>query len=221
MFTGIVEELGAVTAIEDADGLHRLTLRSATATDGLAVGDSVAVNGVCLTAVTVAGAEFTVEAIPETLRRSNLGGLIVGDHVNMERSMPAGGRFGGHLVQGHVDSAITLATRRPEGAAELLTFDTPADLMRYIVEKGYVAVDGVSLTVVDVTDAAFSVALIPHTMARVTLGGAAPGYLANLEVDIMAKYVERLAGVRTGAPVLKGVKLEHLRDAGFMPDEPR
>jgi riboflavin synthase len=217
VFTGIVEELGTVTAVDDREGLRRLTVASAVASDGLRPGDSVAVNGVCLTAVAAeGGGRFTAEVVPETLRRTNLDRLTAGSRVNLERSMPADGRFGGHLVQGHVDGTVTLADRRWDGReSDLLTFEASGSLMRYVVEKGYVAVDGVSLTVVEAQPAAFTVALIPYTIAVVSFGQAQAGYVANLEVDILAKYVERLVTAAASRPAGDGVSLDALRAAGF------
>ena len=185
MFTGIVEDLGQVVRIQDAEGLRRFTLRSDVCADGVDVGDSIAVNGACLTAVNVADSEISVEAIPETLRLTNLGQLAVHSPVNLERPLAYGDRMGGHYVQGHVDATAELIDRRPDGDSEVVRFAVPPDLMRYIVSKGFVALDGVSLTVVDPREATFAVALIPHTLRSVTLGTASVGYRANLEVDIL------------------------------------
>ncbi|MBM4437112.1 MAG: riboflavin synthase [Actinobacteria bacterium] len=219
MFTGIVEEMGTVAGLDERPGLRRLTIAAERTTDGLTTGASIAVNGACLTAVEVAPAQFVVETVPETLRRTNMGMLAVGDRVNLERAMAADGRFGGHLVQGHVDSRVTLASRTPEGESDLLAFATPPEVMRYVVPKGFVAVDGVSLTVVRTDATAFVVALIPHTLAVTGLGTARPGYVANLEVDILAKYVEQLLAVRGPAPP-PVVRMEMLRNAGFMSGGP-
>ncbi|MCY3959847.1 MAG: riboflavin synthase [Chloroflexi bacterium] len=188
MFTGIVEDLGRVVHLEDAEGLRRFTLRSDICSDGVRVGDSIAVNGACLTAVSVAANEISVEAIPETLRLTNLGQLAVDSLVNLERPLAYGDRIGGHYVQGHVDATAELIERQPDGESEVVRFTVPSRLMQYIVSKGFVALDGVSLTVVDPRDATFAVALIPHTIRSVTLGAAPIGYRANLEADILAKY---------------------------------
>ncbi len=174
---------------------------------------SVAVNGVCLTVVEVTNDAFAVEVVPETLRRSNLGDLQINGAVNLERSLPADGRFGGHFVQGHVDATAELTAREPDGGSERITFRALAALMRYIVEKGFVAVDGVSLTVTAVKDDRFQVVLIPHTIAMVTLGDASPGYRANVEADVLAKYVEQLVG-GDGATL----SMNDLRAAGFEAD---
>ena len=214
MFTGIVEEMGTVSAVADVPGLRRITVYAPTAASDLKIGDSVAVNGVCLTAVGVEIDTFQVEIVPETLRRSNLDGLVEGNRINLELSMPATGRFGGHLVQGHVDTGVRLVAREPDGEAQLLTFSGPAEYLRYVVPKGFVALDGVSLTVIDGTPRSFCVTLIPHTLAATTLGAAKPGYVANLEVDILAKYVERL--IHPSPAIESDISMTTLRSAGFV-----
>ncbi len=219
MFTGIVEQLAEVSNIEDRDGLRTIEINSSLAARGGQVGDSVAISGVCLTLVAVADPKVVVEAIPETLRRSNLGRLEVGSRVNLERPLRADGRFGGHLVQGHVDATVVLRARAPDGASEVLRFESPPALMRYIVPKGYVALDGISLTVVAAELDGFSVALIPHTRRAVTLGAAPLGYAANLEVDILAKYAERLMTNDASAGAARTVSMRTLREAGFQVDE--
>ena len=213
MFTGIVEALGEVVEAGNRAGVHRLVVAAPVLSDGVAIGDSVAVNGVCLTAVQIEADRMTVEVVPETLRRTNLGALDVGDAVNVERSLPADGRFGGHVVQGHVDATCTITKREPDGASELVTFTLPPEHAAQIVAKGFVALDGVSLTVVDVSAAEFRVALIPHTRALVTLGSAPPGYCANLEVDVLAKYVARaLAAI----PLESALSRAQLQASGLM-----
>ena len=213
MFTGIVEALGEVVEAGNRAGVHRLVVAAPVLSDGVAIGDSVAVNGVCLTAVQIEADRMTVEVVPETLRRTNLGSLDVGDAVNVERSLPADGRFGGHVVQGHVDATCTITKREPDGASELVTFTLPPEHAAQIVSKGFVALDGVSLTVVDVSAAEFRVALIPHTRALVTLGSAPPGYCANLEVDVLAKYVARaLAAI----PLESALSRAQLQASGLM-----
>lgn len=219
MFTGLVGELGTLRVVENRAGLRRLTMACRVAHEDLAIGDSVALNGACLTVVELAADGFTVELVPETLRRTNLGSLTTDDRVNLERALPADGRFGGHLVQGHVDGVVTLSDRRPDGDAELLRFDLPPAFARYVVEKGFVALDGVSLTVAGLEPGSFTIALIPYTRALVTLGAARPGYAANLEVDILAKYVERLLGREPLAAGLAEPSLDFLVEAGFgVPD---
>jgi riboflavin synthase len=192
VFTGLVEEAGRVAEVVPGAAGARLVVAAEAVLDGLRVGDSVAVNGACLTAVEVGDARFAVDCVAETLRRTALGGLAAGDRVNLERPMRLGDRLDGHLVQGHVDGVGTVRAARPEGESAVLEIAAPAALLRYVVEKGSVAVDGVSLTVAARLDDAFTVALIPHTMALTTLGPGAVGRAVNLEVDVVAKYVESL-----------------------------
>jgi len=199
MFTGIVEEIGRVAAVEHREALTTLTTESALVHEGAQIGDSIAVNGVCLTVVAIDGAHLTFEAVPETLRKTNLGSLGVDSPVDLERAVSAGRPMGGHYVQGHVDARATLRSSAPDGDAVELWFDAPPGLMRYVVEKGFITVDGASLTVVHTNPSGFSVTLVPHTQVSVVFGGAAPGYTANLEVDVMAKYVERALEGRLAA----------------------
>jgi riboflavin synthase len=193
VFTGLVEEGGRVAEVRPAGGGARLAIAASAVLEGLRVGDSVAVNGACLTAVEVSGDGFAVDCVAETLRRTALGALGSGDRVNLERPMRLGDRLDGHLVQGHVDGVGTVRAARSEGESTVLEIAPPAGLMRYVVEKGSIAVDGVSLTVAERLADAFTVALIPHTMAVTTLGPGAVGRAVNLEVDVVAKYVESLA----------------------------
>lgn len=196
MFTGLIADRGAVLAVEhNADGA---TLRVRTALAGeLAEGDSIAVNGVCLTATRVGGGEFEAQAIRETLERSTLGGLQPGGPVNLELALRADGRLGGHIVQGHVDGVGSVAEVREEGFSRVIALDTPAALLPYVVQKGSIAIDGVSLTVSALREGGFEVSLIPETLERTTLGRAAPGDRVNIEADILAKHVERLLDART------------------------
>jgi riboflavin synthase len=206
MFTGLVADLGSVQSVErDADGA---TVRIATRlAEELGEGDSVAVNGVCLTAIDVRDGSFAAQAMIETLRRSSLEQLSEGSSVNLELALRASDRLGGHIVQGHVDATATVAGIRPEGFARVLDFDTDSDpgsdtgsqLTRYMVEKGSVAVDGVSLTVSEVREDGFSVSLIPETLQRTSLGEAQVGDRVNIEVDVLAKHVERLMSTHDGA----------------------
>jgi riboflavin synthase len=193
MFTGLVEEGGIVRAVEPGERGARLVIGAGAVLDGLGIGDSVAVNGACLTAVAVSEEGFAVDAVAETLRRTNLGALAPGDRVNLERPMRLGDRLDGHLVQGHVDGVGEVASARAEGESTVLEITAPPDLLRYVVEKGSVTVDGVSLTVAARLPERFTVALIPHTMTITTLGPQAVGRAVNLEVDVVAKYVESLA----------------------------
>jgi riboflavin synthase len=225
VFTGIVEEIGEVVAARDTDDVLVLTVRGPVVASDARPGDSIAVNGVCLTVVEVGAPAtgsaapgsaatgsasgrtsatgtagpggvgaggFTVELVPETLKRTSLADVGAGTRVNLERAVAVGGRLGGHIVQGHVDGVSTLLSRSPGTRSDDLRFALPPDLARYVVEKGSITVDGVSLTVADTDGATFTVALIPTTLAHTTLGARAPGDTVNLEVDVVAKYIERL-----------------------------
>jgi riboflavin synthase len=192
MFTGLIEEAGRVAELRRAGAGARLAIAAETVLDGLRVGDSVAVSGACLTAIEVTGGGFAVDCVAETLRRTKLGGLAPGDRVNLERPMRLGDRLDGHLVQGHVDGVGAVRAARPEGEGAVLEIAPPPALLRHVVEKGSIAVDGVSLTVAGRLRDAFTVALIPHTIAVTTLGPQAVGRPVNLEVDVVAKYVESL-----------------------------
>lgn len=188
MFTGIVRELGTVEALEESDAGARLRLNAPETAGRTAVGDSVSVNGVCLTAVAVADGVLDFDAVPETLRRSSLGRLGPGAKVNVEPALRAGEPLGGHLVQGHVDGVARVRLADAEG----LEIEAPPEILRYCVEKGSITVEGVSLTIAGLGDDSFTVALVPHTRAATTLGALAPGDEVNLEVDLIAKHVERL-----------------------------
>ncbi|MFB7762422.1 riboflavin synthase [Streptomyces xiamenensis] len=192
MFTGIVEELGEVAAIETRGDSARLRLRGPLVSDGAAHGDSIAVNGVCLTVTDTGDGTFSADVMAETLKRSSLGALTTGSRVNLERPMALGGRLGGHLVQGHVDGTGTVLAREPAEHWELVTVSLPAELSRYVVDKGSITVDGVSLTVVEAGEDRFTISLIPTTLELTTLGIKEPGDPVNLEVDVIAKYVERM-----------------------------
>ncbi|HLT96021.1 MAG TPA: riboflavin synthase [Acidimicrobiia bacterium] len=194
MFTGIVEHLGKVASIDTTERGRAITIDAGPITDGMAVGASVAVNGVCLTAVSIDGETLVTEVMGETLDRTSLGDLAAGDSINLERPMAANGRFDGHIVQGHVDGVGRVRSLEPDGTARRMWIDVPASLMRYVVEKGSITVDGVSLTVAGVDEAGLEVALIPHTLEVTTLGERQPGDTVNLEVDVIAKYVERMLG---------------------------
>jgi riboflavin synthase len=191
VFTGLVQDLGTVVAVDaTADGV-RLGVRSALAGE-LREGDSVSVNGVCLTATRIADGAFSADVMRESLRRSSLAEVGEGASVNLELPLRASDRLGGHVVQGHVDGVGVVRDLRDDGFSRVVTVDAPAELLRYVVEKGSIAVDGVSLTVAEIGPDWFSVALIPETLERTTLGTAAPGRPVNLEVDVLAKYVEKL-----------------------------
>ncbi|MGW1627206.1 riboflavin synthase [Streptomyces sp. NPDC002172] len=199
MFTGIVEELGEVTAVENLGDASRFRLRGPVVTEGAQHGDSIAVNGVCLTVVEHEGDEFTADVMAETLKRSSLGALGVGSRVNLERPTAVGSRLGGHIVQGHVDGTGQVLARTPSEHWEIVKVSLPADLARYVVEKGSITVDGISLTVVEAGPDYFTVSLIPTTLDLTTLGHKQPGDPVNLEVDVVAKYVERLLAGTQGA----------------------
>ncbi|MFG2072700.1 riboflavin synthase [Nonomuraea maritima] len=192
MFTGIIEEKGDVVAIERQGGGARLSVRGPVVTSDAKHGDSIAVNGVCLTVVTVDDDVFTVDVMKESLDRSSLGGLTEGSAVNLERAVRADQRLGGHIVQGHVDGTAVLLSREPGDNWDNLRFSLPETLAGYVAEKGSIAVDGISLTVTTVDDDSFGVSLIPTTLKLTTMGERQVGDVVNLEVDVIAKYVERL-----------------------------
>jgi riboflavin synthase len=193
MFTGIVEELGHVRSITANAGGARIEIDSVTVLDDATIGASIAVNGCCLTVVALGDGYWAADAVVETLARTNLGALEPGDPVNLERPVRLADRLGGHLVQGHVDATGTVRARTPlADGSEVFAFDAPAEVLRYVVHKGSITVDGISLTVAAVRDDGFDIAVIPHTLAVTTLGARALGARVNLEVDLVAKYVERL-----------------------------
>lgn len=196
MFTGIVEELGAVEKIEDQGDAVRLSVRGPLVTTDAGLGDSIAVNGCCLTVVTNVGGVFTADVMNETLAKTSLGAFEPGTRVNLERAVTPATRLGGHIVQGHVDGTGAVISREPSEHWEIVKISVPAELERYLVAKGSITVDGISLTVVDVADSAFTVSLIPETLARTTLGFKQPGDVVNLEADVIAKYVEKMVGNR-------------------------
>lgn len=205
MFTGIVEEIGEVVAVRELADVVVLAVRGPRVTAGTRHGDSIAVNGVCLTVIDPEGSQdgtFTVELVPETLKRSSLSAVTAGARVNLERALPADGRLGGHIVQGHVDGVATVLSRTPGVRCDELRFSLAPELARYVVQKGSIAVDGVSLTVAGLAADTFTVALIPTTLARTTLGFRAPGDTVNIEVDVLAKYLERLTAGYRGTPLV-------------------
>jgi riboflavin synthase len=192
MFTGIVEELGEVTGLDRLGDSAKLTVRGTLAVTGVTQGSSIAVNGVCVTVTGLAESEFTADVMGETLARTSLGALAPGSPVNLERPVAAGGRLDGHIVQGHVDGTGVVIESRPGDRWHVLRISTMPALMRYIAKKGSVAVDGVSLTISELGQSWFEVSLIPETLARTTLGRSGVGDVVNIEVDVIAKYVERL-----------------------------
>jgi len=191
VFTGLVADLGTVTAVDATDDGVRLAVKTALAPE-ISEGDSVAVNGVCLTATSIADGVFSADVMQESLRRSSLGEVGEGSSVNLELPLRASDRLGGHVVQGHVDGVAFVRSVVEDGFSRVVTFDAPAELLRYVVEKGSIAVDGVSLTVSAIDEDSFAVSLIPETLERTTLGAAEVGRPVNLEVDVLAKYVEKL-----------------------------
>jgi riboflavin synthase len=193
MFTGLVEDLGSVVAVEGGEGGSVLTVSSRLAAQ-VGEGDSVAVNGVCLTATNIVDGRFSFDVMLESLRRSSLGAIEPGSRVNLELALRADARLGGHIMQGHVDGIGSVSGVAEDGFARVVTVDASSDLLKYVVEKGSIAVDGVSLTVSRVDDTSFDVSLIPETLERTNLGGTAVGRTVNLEVDVVAKYVEKLVG---------------------------
>ena len=212
MFTGIIEEIGTVRRIEHGAKGARLTIQAKTVLEDTRIGDSIATNGVCLTVVSMTDDSFSADVMAESLRRSSLGTLQGGSLVNLERAMAANGRFGGHIVSGHIDGTGTIASQKREDNAVWIKIKTPAPLLRYIVEKGSIAIDGVSLTVAAVTDTDFSVSIIPHTGAQTILLGKKPGDPVNLECDVIGKYVEKLtAPHKTG-----GISTNFLAENGFL-----
>lgn len=206
MFTGIVEEVGRVVLSQPG----RMVIGAKLVLERMEVGDSIAVNGVCLTMTNLTHDSFTVGVSPETLRRSNLGRLTSGDKVNLERPLALGGRLGGHLVEGHVDGTAKVAAIRQDGKALLITFEAPRELMRYIVEKGFVAVSGMSLTVTTRDEASFQVSIVEYTREHTIVKDLKVDDVVNIEVDIIAKYVEQLV-----RPQRSGITAEFLKENGF------
>ncbi len=212
MFTGIVEELGSVKALRRDAGAARLTVSASTVLAGTVLGDSICVNGVCLTVVDLGKNDFSADVAVETLNVTNLGDLKIGVKVNLERALQLSARIGGHLVSGHVDSAGRIRSKREEGNGWRIVIEAPENVLRYVIKKGSIAIDGISLTVADLDKTGFSIAMIPHTAMLTTLGFKSAGESVNLEVDIIGKYVERLLSGR----VEGGVSLELLMKNGFM-----
>ena len=211
MFTGIVEELGSVKALRRDAGAARLTISASAVLEGTVLGDSISVNGVCLTVVDLNKNEFSADVAVETLKVTNLGYFKIGMQVNLERALQLSARIGGHLVSGHVDAVGRIHERRVEGNGWRIFIDAPEAVLRYVIKKGSIAIDGISLTVADVDKTGFSIAMIPHTAKLTTLGYKSAGDSVNLESDIIGKYVERLLSGR----VEGNVSLELLKQNGF------
>ncbi len=218
MFTGIVTDVGRLLSSEARGGGRRMHWATALDTSDFALGESVAVDGVCLTVDDLGKGIFATDVSPETLQRSTLGAASPGASVNLERALRPVDRLGGHFVLGHVDGVGRLESRKREGEFEVLAFTAPENVSRYLVEKGSVAVDGVSLTVARLTAGGFTVAVIPHTLSRTTLGTRRAGSAVNLEADILGKYVEKLLGGRkVEGPKMDGLNMQKLAESGFLP----
>lgn len=218
MFTGLIEDVGTVRELSRGAGRVRLTVATTIPMAELVMGESIAVNGICLTVVAFGGGTFSADASPETMARSSLGELRVGSPVNLERALRLGDRLGGHIVSGHVDAVATIVARKKEGNAVILSFEVPQGTSRYLVEKGSVAVDGISLTVNAVSANTFSLSIIPHTLKETTLHDKEVGARVNIEVDVIGKYVERLLkpAVDQGEAGTGGVDLDFLAKHGFL-----
>ncbi|UFJ41207.1 riboflavin synthase [Brevibacillus humidisoli] len=219
MFTGIIEEVGRIARIDVGSKSGTLLIEAREVLQDVHLGDSIAVNGVCLTVTSYTASGFTADVMPETLRNTNLGSLKRGDGVNLERAMAMGDRFGGHIVSGHVDGTGLIASRESYANAILFRIKTEADLLRYMVPRGSVAVDGISLTITDVTAEGFSLSIIPHTLSHTNLQGKQAGDTVNLECDMIAKYVNRLIDWQQGEkkpPGKSGMNVDFLRQHGFV-----
>lgn len=215
MFTGIIEEMGNMVRVESGSTSGKIQLQADKVLEGTKIGDSIAVNGVCLTVVELHGNGFTADVMPETLKRSNLGQLAPGSRVNLERAMAIDGRFGGHIVSGHIDGTGKIKKIWREQNAVWYTIDTSKEVMRYIVEKGSIAIDGTSLTVALVTENSFSVSIIPHTLGETVLGEKKAGDTVNLENDIIGKYVEKLMQPKESETGKSTLTKDFLFRAGF------
>ena len=226
MFTGIVEELGKIRSLSMAGSSGRITIQCRKVLENTKIGDSIAVNGICLTVVTMSNDTFTADVMAETVRRSSLGGCKNGDAVNLERAMAADGRFGGHIVAGHIDGTGRIAAMEKEENAVWVTIAAGPDILRYVVEKGSIAIDGISLTVAYVDDTCLKVSVIPHTGSETTLLKKNPGDIVNLETDLVGKYVEKLLGLSAPAAsgnaassksggYESGLTMDRLREYGF------
>lgn len=219
MFTGIVEEIGTIKKINKGASSCSLSIEADRVLSGSKIGDSIAVNGVCLTVTDMTGNIFTADVMPETLRRSNLGSLSSGSYVNLERAMAANGRFGGHIVSGHIDGTGSIRELKREDNAVWVTVDCDRKLLKYIIEKGSITIDGISLTVAYVDDSCFKVSIIPHTAGETTLLKHNKGDMVNLENDIIGKYVEKLLTFQADASQSQkqsGIDMNFLAENGFM-----
>lgn len=215
MFTGIIEEIGTVKTVEQGSQSARLTIQASLVLEGTKLGDSIAVNGVCLTVTKLHAGTFTADVMAETMRRSSLGKLKKGSHVNLERAMAADGRFGGHIVAGHVDGTGTIEKLAREDNAVWVHVSASPKILRYVIEKGSITIDGISLTVAGVDDKGFQVSVIPHTGKETTLLSKKAGDIVNLECDVIGKYVEKLLKPDNEVPEKTGITMEFLRSNGF------
>lgn len=216
MFTGIIEEVGSIISLKRSGDKSFIRIKAATVLSDVHIGDSIAVNGVCLTVTQFDDTSFQADVMNETLRRSSLGSLTAGSPVDLERAMSAQGRFGGHIVSGHIDGTGTITDIRKDGIAVWYTISAPPEIMRLIVEKGSIAIDGISLTVAKVTAKDFSVSIIPHTAAKTVLSHKRKGDIVNLENDIVGKYVEKLLSPAGKTPVTNRVNMEFLARNGYI-----
>ncbi len=215
MFTGLVAELGTVVSLKPIQQSYNITIKANRVLDNLKIGDSVAVNGTCLTVVKISGSDFTADVMPETVHLTNLRKLKSGDKVNLERTLRLCDGLDGHIVSGHVEGIGVIAAKKSDGIAEVVTIKTPPELLKYIIKKGSIAIDGISLTVTGVTESSFSVSIIPHTAKETTLGFKKPGDEVNLETDIIGKYVEHLLNFKAPAQN-KGLTKSMLFENGFI-----
>lgn len=215
MFTGIIEEVGTVISVQKGSASSFIEIKAETVLSDVHTGDSIAVNGVCLTVVSFSSASFRADVMNETLSRSSLGSLKQGSPVNLERAMAAGGRFGGHIVSGHIDGTGIITDIKKDGIAHWYTISANSAILRYIVEKGSIAIDGISLTVARVGDSSFAVSIIPHTAAKTVLSAKKIGDTVNLENDIIGKYVEKLMKPERDTPKNNGITTEFLAQNGF------
>lgn len=216
MFTGIIEEIGSIEGIKRGEKSSKIVIKAKKVLEGTKLGDSICTNGVCLTVTQINEKTFEADVMAETMRRSNLGYLSMGARVNLERALSLQGRFGGHIVSGHIDGIGTIVSFIKEDNAIWVTINTPSSLLRYIVEKGSIAIDGISLTVAYVDDKSFKVSIIPHTGEETILLTKKVGETVNLECDVIGKYVEKLLGIRSEKENKSSITEEFLRSNGFM-----
>lgn len=216
MFTGLVEEIGNIKAITKSTKAAKITIKASKVLEGVSLGDSISTNGVCLTVTEFNSNYFTVDVMAETMRRSNLKNLSIGDEINLERALRLGDRLGGHIVSGHIDGVGSISKYEEEDNAVWITIETPPELLRYIIEKGSIAIDGVSLTVAYVDDVCFKVSIIPHTKDATTLLRKKIGDVVNLECDMVGKYIEKLIAPKEETKVKKDIDIDFLAENGFM-----